>query len=117
MKKPIKKSSAKPAKKQAVKKPATKKAVAKTSKAAPKETLVGKVSHYFDKIEVAALKLAAPLKKGDTIRVEGGDTSFTQKVASLQREHEKIAQAKKGDEVGIKVKKKAREGYRVFKVA
>ena len=33
----------------------------------------------------------------------------------MEKDHEKIAKAKKGDEVGMKVKKKVREGYRVFK--
>jgi len=83
--------------------------------ATTKDKLIGKVSHYFDKIGVAAIKLAGPLKKGDVIRFEGGDTLFSQKIASLQKEHKTVATAKKGDEVGIKVKEKVREGYRVFK--
>lgn len=77
--------------------------------------LVGRVSHYFDKIGVAAIKLLAPLSKGDVIRIEGGGASFEQKVESLQKEHENIEKGKKGDEVGLKAEKKAREGYRVFK--
>lgn len=112
MKKAIKKSAKKVVKKQAVKK---KPAKAKKVKM-PKGILVGKVSHYFDRIQVVAMKLTAPLAKGDAVRVEGGDTNFKQKVVSMQKEHEKVALAKKGDEVGIKVSKKAREGYRVFKV-
>lgn len=77
--------------------------------------LVGRVSHYFGNIGVVAIKLSAPLSKGDVIRIEGGGTSFEQKVESLQKEHEKIEKGKKGDEVGLKVKKKAREGYRAYK--
>ncbi len=34
----------------------------------------------------------------------------------MQVEHEKIEKAKKGNEVGLKVKKKVREGYKVYKV-
>lgn len=86
-------------------------------KSSQKEKLVGKVSHYFDKIQVVAIKLLAPLNKGDTVRIEGGGASFEQEVESLQKEHEKIEKAKKGDEVGFKVKKKAREGYRVYRQA
>ena len=81
-----------------------------------KEKPVGRVSHYFGQIEVAAIKLSAPLKTGDTVRIEGGDASFTQKVASLQKDHEKKEHGKKGDEVGMKVKERVREGYRVYKV-
>lgn len=80
------------------------------------EKLVGRVSHYFDKIKVAAIKLAAPLKVGDEIRIEGGETSLKQSVASMQLEHEKVQKAGKGKDVGIKVKKKVHEGYRVYKV-
>ncbi|MBI2113039.1 MAG: hypothetical protein HYT50_00455 [Candidatus Wildermuthbacteria bacterium] len=77
--------------------------------------MVGKVDHYFDKIKVAALRLKDSLKVGDTVRIEGGTLSFTQEIASLQIDHEQVKTAKKGSEVGFKVKKKVREGYRIFK--
>ncbi|MBU1015151.1 hypothetical protein KKI17_01775 [Patescibacteria group bacterium] len=92
-----------PTKKVGVRKPAT------------KEKLIGKVSHYFDKLGVAAIKLSAPLKKGDTVRIEGGDVSVRKKVVSLQKDHKTVAEGKKGDEVGVKIGKKVREGYRVYK--
>lgn len=79
--------------------------------------LIGKVVHYFDKIGVAVIRLDAPLKVGETIRIAGGEaTDFTQEVESMEVEHQKIEQAKKGDEVGLKVKEKAREGYKVYKI-
>ena len=79
--------------------------------------LIGKISHYFDKIEVGVIELTAPLAIGDTIRVVGGeDTDFTQEVESMEVEHEKIKKAKKGDSVGLKIKEKVREGYKVYKV-
>lgn len=79
--------------------------------------LIGKISHYFDKIEVAVIELTAPLTVGDTIRLVGGEnTDFTQEVESMEVEHEKIKKAKKGDSVGLKIKEKVREGYKVFKV-
>jgi len=81
-----------------------------------REKPIGKVSHYFDKIKVAAIKLNAPLKKGDTVRIEGGTVSLKQKVASMQKDHKVVAAAKAKDEIGIKVSKQVREGYRVFKV-
>ena len=79
--------------------------------------LIGKVSHYFDKIGVAVIDLSSPLKKGDTIRIQGGEsTDFDQTIESMEVEHEKIEKAKKGDSVGLKVKEKVREGYKVFKI-
>ena len=54
--------------------------------------------------------------QGDVIRIVGGDVDFEQPVDSMEVEHKKIAKAKKGDEVGLKVKEKVRSGYRVYKV-
>ena len=83
---------------------------------AKKEKPVGKVSHYFDNIKVAAIKLKASLKKGDTICIEGGATVVKVKISSMQKNHKPVASAKARDEIGIKVSKKVREGYRVYKV-
>lgn len=77
---------------------------------------MAKVDHYFDKIKVASFKLKDSLKVGDTIRIEGGTLSFKQVIDSMQIDRKAVKLAKKGKEIGIKVKKKVREGYRVFKV-
>jgi len=85
----------------------------------PKEEgkLIGKVSHYFSKIGVAVIELSDKLSVGDTVRIIGGETTdFEQAVNSMEMEHEKIKEAKAGDAVGIKVKEKVREGYKVYKV-
>ena len=79
--------------------------------------LIGQITHYFSNIEVAVIKLTAPLSVGDTIRVVGGEaTDFEQEVGSMEVEHQKIKKAKKGNEVGLKIKEKAREGYKVYKL-
>jgi len=77
---------------------------------------IGKIIHYFDHIKVAVIALTDKLKAGETIRIIGGDTDFEQVVDSMEVEHEKIDKAKKGDEVGLKVSQKVRDGYRVYKV-
>jgi translation elongation factor EF-1alpha len=83
-----------------------------------KEVFLGEVNHYYDKINVIAIKLLAPLKLGDKIKIVGGEkTDFTQKVDSMEKQHQKLKLAKKGDEIGIKVKEKVREGYKVYKVS
>ncbi len=79
------------------------------------EKQIGTVSNYFDHVKVAAIKLAAPLKVGDTVKIAGGEVDFEQEIKSMQIQHEKVEKAKKGDEIGIKVKKKVRKGYKVFK--
>lgn len=78
--------------------------------------LIGKVTHYFDKIGVAAIRLDDSLKAGDTIQIRGGDTVVEETVESMQVNHESVEKAKKGDEVGLKIDGKVREGYRVYKL-
>ena len=80
------------------------------------ESKIGRVTHYFGKINVAALDLMDELKMGDEIHVLGHSTDFTQTVDSIQLEHEAIEAARPGMDVAIKVKKRVREGDEVFKV-
>ena len=81
-----------------------------------KGKLIGKVTHYFDRVGVAIIDLLEPLNVGDTIRIVGGEVDFTQEVESMEVEHEKIKSAKKGDSIGIKVAEKAKDGYSVYKL-
>lgn len=77
---------------------------------------IGKISHYFSNIKVAVIDLLSPLKKGDKIRIAGGeDTDFEQEVESMQIDHKEVKSAKKGNSIGMKVKEKVREGYKIFK--
>ena len=78
--------------------------------------LIGKITHYFTNIGVAVIELEDTLKVGDEISVEGATTNFTQKVDSMQIEHEEVEQAKKGDSIGMKVVDRVREGDQVFRV-
>lgn len=79
--------------------------------------LIGRITHYFDNISVAVIDLEDNLSVGDTIRIVGGEkTDFEQKVESMESEHEKVKKAKKKDSVGLKVKEKVREGYKVYKM-
>ncbi len=68
------------------------------------EKLVAKVTHYFNKINVAILEITeGELAVEDTIHVKGHTSDFTQKIGSMQVEHEPIQKAKKGDNFGLKV--------------
>lgn len=77
---------------------------------------VGKVFSYFANIGVAAITLTGDLKVGDKIRIKGATTDFEQDVDSMQIEHDKIEEAKSGDEVGMKVKDKVRPGDKVYRL-
>jgi len=77
---------------------------------------IGKISHYFSKIEVAIVDLTAPLSVGDRITMKGVTTDFEQTVESMQIEHENVKSAKAGDSIGLKVKERVREGDIVYKI-
>jgi translation elongation factor EF-1alpha len=80
------------------------------------EKRVAKVTHYWAQIGVAGIKLYDTLRVGDTIHISGSTTDFEQKVGSMEVEHEPVKVANKGQEVGLKVKERVREGDRVYKV-
>jgi putative protease len=102
-------------KKKETKKKETKKKEPKKEEAKEKEVLIGVVANYFDHVGVAAVKLKTGLKKGDKIRVIGGNVDYEQTVDSMQIQHKPIAEAKKGDDVGIKLKEKVRKDYKIYK--
>ena len=82
------------------------------------DQLVGKVTHYFGKAQVAGIEITeGQLSVGDTIHIVGHTSDFTQKVDSMQIEHESVQTAKVGDMIGIKVVDHAREHDKVYLVA
>ena len=76
---------------------------------------VGKITHFFSKINVAVVELTAPLSVGDKIRIQGPTTDFEQTVQSMQIEHESVEAAKKGQSVGLRVNERVRENDTVYK--
>jgi translation elongation factor EF-1alpha len=81
------------------------------------EKEVGRVTDYFSKINVAALEITGEsLQVGDTIHIKGHTTDLQQTVDSLQIEKNPVSLAKKGDQVGIKVKDRVRPHDTVYKV-
>ncbi len=80
------------------------------------EQLIGSVVHYYAKPSVAGIVLSGDLAVGDTIRIKGHTTDFTQPVDSMQIEHEVIERASSGDDVGVKVADRVRLHDEVFLV-
>jgi len=82
-----------------------------------KEVEIGKVADYFAKIDVVAIEVTAEgIKVGDTLHFVGHTTDFTQKITSIQIEHQQVQEAKVGDNVGIKVGERVRSHDKVYKV-
>jgi len=75
---------------------------------------IGKVTHFFGKINVVVIVLKDTLKTSDKIHIQGATTDFEQSVASMQVEHKEVSVAGKGDSVGIKVKDHCRENDVVY---
>ena len=80
------------------------------------EQEIGKISHYFNKIGVAAIVLTGELAVGDTIHIKGHTSDWTQAVDSMQVEHDSVEKAGPGDSVGIKSEGHAHEHDVVYKV-
>ena len=77
---------------------------------------VGEVTHYFTKIGVAVIDVTAPIKVGDRIAVKGMTTNFEQTVDSMQIDGKNIEEAKKGDDIGMKVADRVRMGDVVYRL-
>lgn len=105
-------------KRKAVKKKAVKKRAARNKTAVlkkTKETIIGTITHYFPKVRAAVIKLKVPLATGDTVRIKGHTTDFTQNVSSMQIDRIPMASAKKGQEIGLLVDSRVRQNDLVYK--
>jgi len=76
---------------------------------------IGKITHYYSHLGVGIIELSGTLKVGDKIKVKGHTTDIEQIIDSMQIDHKDVAEAKKGDVVGIKVADHVRETDKVYK--
>ncbi len=71
--------------------------------------------HFYDKLGVAIVDLqSGGIKVGQEVKFKKGDSEFTQKVESLQVDHESVDSVKKGDSFGLKVDKPTKPGTEVY---
>jgi putative protease len=81
------------------------------------ETKIGRITHFFAKVNVAVVELSdGELAVGDTIHIKGHTTDHTQQVESLQIEHAAVPKIVKGQDAGMKVAVRVHEHDEVFKV-
>lgn len=111
-KKPVKKAARRKIKLKV--KPATlqkkKPAALKTS-----AKIIGIITHYFPKVQAAVVKIKTPLSTGDNIKIKGHTTDFTQTADSIQIDRIAIKTAKKGQEIGLLVNSRVRQGDIIYK--
>jgi putative protease len=80
------------------------------------EEKIGKVTHYYNKIGVAAIAIEhGKLHKGDKIHIVGRTTDAEAVVTSMELEHHPIDEAEEGENVGVKVDEHVREHDDVYK--
>ena len=77
---------------------------------------IGKVTHYYSHLSVGIIELSDFVKTGNRVRIKGHTTDFAQNIDSMQIEHRNVAEAKKGDLIGIKVAGKVHPHDKVYKI-
>ncbi|MFH0827511.1 MAG: hypothetical protein V1923_06500 [Candidatus Omnitrophota bacterium] len=81
------------------------------------EKEIGKITHYYNHLNVGIIELSDALQVGEAIHIKGHSSDFTQNVDSMQIEHASVSQAKSGDVIGIKVTKQVHPHDKVYKVS
>lgn len=91
-------------------------AVSNGLKHSRKKTFVGKVTKFFNKINVAEIEvLDHPLEIGDTLMFIGKHTAAqSTKVNQIEKDHKPQRKAVRGEKVGVKLPFKARVNDKVF---
>jgi len=108
---------ARPRRKAAARKKTAKTVARKVKAAVPELVQVGEITHYFPHVNAGVIKVSAgEISIGDTLEIKGHTTDFKQKIKSMQIDHVPVEKARKGDEIGLLVKKRVRTGDAVYKV-
>jgi len=77
---------------------------------------IGIVTHYYNHLSVAILKLEkGALRVGDLIHIKGHTSDFSQPVESMEIDHVHVNEARPGQSFGLRVREHAREHDLVFK--
>jgi putative protease len=76
---------------------------------------VGKVIHFFGRINVAIIEVTDTISVGNKIAIKGPITDIEQAVDSMEIEHIKVNQATTGQTIGMKVIDQVRENDTIYK--
>jgi len=80
------------------------------------EERIGKVTHYFSKLGVAAIEIEhGKLHKGDRLHIVGHTTDLEQVVESMELDHHPIDEAVEGQNIAVRVEEHVREHDDVYK--
>ena len=90
----------------------------KSNKPKPqKRDLIGEVEGYYRKVNAAVIKVKkGPVKVEDRVWIFGYTTDIKQTIESMEIDRKPIQSAKKGQSIGVRVKKRVRRGDKVYRV-
>ncbi len=81
------------------------------------EERVGSVIKFFDKPSIAAVKVEfGELSVGDTIHIKGNNTDFSQKIETMEFDHQPVQKATRGQFTGIKLAQPAKPFDLIYKI-
>ncbi len=79
------------------------------------KVFVGTVSHFYDKISVALIKLKhCDIVVGENITIEDKEIFLKQKINEMEIDGQSVIIARKGEEVGLKVNIPVKKGCNLF---
>jgi len=79
------------------------------------EQAIGRVTHYFGHLSVAAVTLTEPLALGERIHIREHTSNVEQTVDSMEVEHHAVERAGPDDDVALKVADHVREHDLVYR--
>lgn len=77
--------------------------------------ICGVCEGYFDKINVAIIRVTSPIHKGDSLIFEKEGGLFEQIIDSIQIDRKDVVVAKSGSDIGVKVLMAPKVGTHVYK--
>ncbi|MDO8536951.1 MAG: translation elongation factor-like protein [bacterium] len=92
------------------------KTTTKTEKKPKEPKPIGEVTHFYGNLDVAIVKFKKSVDVGTKVKFKGATSDFEETIKSMQFDHKPVRSAEKGQEVGIKVGEKVREGDEVYEV-
>jgi len=78
--------------------------------------LVGKVRHYYMRLGIASISLRGRVKVGDTVRIIGTHSDYTQKIRFMEKNHRQVESAMGGDNIALKLTGRIKEHDIVYKI-
>ncbi len=88
----------------------------KQSKRTKNLICIGRIKNFYSKLNVAEINADEDFKIGEEIVVKGENTYFRQVIESMEIKHKKVTEAKREQDVAIKLNERARKNDLVYAI-